>query len=135
MAGGTPPWTRLRRGLGVKSLVLLVAVLLFTVARLLLPAGIKLYANDKLAEIVDYRGSIDDVGVSLLTGGYSFQGMEIVKTAGQVPVPFFSARRIDFTLEPSALLDGVLVAEVTFHQPHDRGGLCECPERGLTSTT
>jgi Domain of Unknown Function (DUF748) len=40
-----------------------------------------------------------------------------VKTAGDVPVPFFKSNRVTFSVESNALLNGTLVGEVDFLDP------------------
>ena len=45
------------------------------------------------------------------------QDIELIKTDGKVPVPFFDASRVTFSLEWKALFNGALVGEIDFHDP------------------
>jgi hypothetical protein len=60
---------------------------------------------------------IGDVRLSLWRGAYSIEDIRLVKTTGSVPVPFFSARRIDLAIETRALLAGKLVGKVRIEEP------------------
>src|SRR5215204_27699 len=58
-----------------------------------------------------------EVDIHLWRGAYTIRQVEIVKTTGQVPVPFFSAPIVDLSVEWKALLDGAFVGEIQFEQP------------------
>jgi hypothetical protein len=85
--------------------------------RVALPYIVKNYVNDKLDEMPEYSGHIGDVDMHLWRGAYSIQGIEIIKTDGKVPVPFFNANRVTFSLEWKALFNGALVGEIAFFDP------------------
>lgn len=95
-------------------LILVVAVL---VVRAMLPIWVRDYVNRKLNEIEGYSGHVADVDIHLWRGAYSVHGIEIKKTGGGVPVPFFSAPTIDMSVEWKALFEGALVGEIHFEQP------------------
>jgi hypothetical protein len=85
--------------------------------RVALPHLVKKHVNKKLDEMPEYDGRISDVDMHLWRGAYSVQGIEIIKTDGEVPVPFFSAKRVTFSVEWKALLNGALVGEIDFYDP------------------
>lgn len=91
---------------------LIVLVVILIIARALLPYAIQWYVNRTLDRLPDYDGSIGDVDVALIRGAYSVDDIEIVKTTGKVPVPFFAARTTDFSLQWGALFDGKVVGEI-----------------------
>lgn len=93
------------------TLILLIGV------RIALPYIIKDYVNKELNNIPEYKGSIQDVDLNLWRGAYVIEGVELQKTTGKVPVPFFSADRIDLSVEWGALLDGSVVGEISFLNP------------------
>ena len=97
--------------------VVVVLALALLVARAMLPGWVRDYVNRKLSEIEGYRGHVTDVDIHLWRGAYSIHGVEIKKTSGNVPVPFFSAPTIDLSIEWKALFDGALVGEVNFERP------------------
>lgn len=81
-------------------------ILALIAARIAAPPLIESRLNQRLAVIGEYSGQVDDVDLSLLGGGYTLDGLEIVKTSGEVPVPFFSSARIDVRTPWWSLLRG-----------------------------
>jgi hypothetical protein len=100
---------------GTLQIVLIVIALLIGL-RVALPYIVKEYVNKKLDEMPEYDGRIADVDMHLWEGAYSIQGIEVVKTEGDIPVPFFSSRRVTFSVEWKALFDGALVGEIDFYE-------------------
>jgi hypothetical protein len=98
-------------------LALTVLVLLLVAARLALPHVVKRYVNQKLAEIPNYRARIADVDIHLWRGAYSIQGIDVVKTNGKVPVPFFSTPNADLSVQWKELFHGALVGEIELQSP------------------
>jgi hypothetical protein len=96
---------------------LLVLIALLIAARVALPYFVLRYVNQKIDEMPDYGGHIDDVDIHLWRGAYTVQGIDIVKTDGDVPVPFFSAPSVDLSVEWRALFQGSLVAKILFDRP------------------
>ena len=97
---------------------LLILVLLGLVAfRLYLPTLVKNYSNRVLNRIAGYHGHIDDVRLHLWRGAYSIIGLDLLKIDGHVPVPFFSAEKIDFSLHWAALFHGQLVGKLEIDHP------------------
>ena len=102
-------WTRGKKfALGTVTVLVLALVGL----RLALPTMVQRYVNDKLDELPEYDGTIGDVDIHLIRGAYSIDDIDIVKTAGAVPVPFFSARTVDFSMEWKEIFAGALVGEI-----------------------
>lgn len=93
-----------------KILILVVIVLLCL--RAYLPTLVRDYVNRKLDELPEYDGQIGDVDLHLWRGAYSIQDVNILKTSGKVPVPFFSAQDVDFSVQWGALFEGKIVAEI-----------------------
>ena len=98
-------------------MTIVVLGLLLVGVRIALPHVVLHYANRTLAEIPDYHGVITDVDLAIWRGAYQIEGIDIVKTGGEVPVPFFSCPEIDFSVEWKALFDGALVGEIDFRRP------------------
>lgn len=99
----------------LQALVILVALLIGL--RAALPWIVKSYVNKTLDEMPEYAGSIGDVDIKLWRGAYQIQDIDIIKTDGDVPVPFFSASNVEFSVQWKALFDGALVAEIEFFDP------------------
>lgn len=109
--------SRARRWSRRTVVTIVVLGLLVVGVRIALPHVILHYANRTLAEIPDYHGVITDVDLAIWRGAYQIEGLDIVKTGGEVPVPFFSCPEIDFSVEWKALFDGALVGEIDFRRP------------------
>ncbi|MEO6054516.1 MAG: DUF748 domain-containing protein [Chthoniobacterales bacterium] len=99
----------------VQLLIVLIALLVGL--RIALPYIVKSYANKKINEMPDYSGHIGDVYIKLWRGAYQIRDIEIFKSSGKVPVPFFSSEIVEFSVEWRALFNGALVAKVKFIAP------------------
>src|SRR3954447_15939643 len=95
-------------------IVLVVGVL---VVRAMLPVWVRDYVNRKLSEIEGYSGHVADIDIHLWRGAYTAHAVEIKKTGGNVPVPFFSAPAVDLSVEWGQLFHGALVGEINFERP------------------
>lgn len=97
--------------------MLAVALLALGLGYWILPSLVRDYVNSALDQNLHYEGRIGELELHLWRGGYSISDVTIVKTDGAVPVPFFSAERIDISLEPRALLSGAFVGRLHLHRP------------------
>lgn len=93
-----------------------IAVLLLAL-RMALPYVVQRYVNDKLDESPEYDGHVGDIDIALIRGAYSIDDVEIIKTEGDVPVPLFAAREVEFSLLWKALFHGAVVGEAVLHEP------------------
>lgn len=96
---------------------LIVLAVALIVVRIMLPFWVRDYVNKTLTELDDYRGHVEEVDLALWRGAYKMRDIKIVKTSGDVPVPFFSAPLIDLSVEWKALFQGALVGEINFVKP------------------
>ncbi len=87
------------------------------IGRALLPIIIRGYVNRTLDRNVVYEGRVGDIEVYLWRGAYSIRDIQISKRTGQVPVPFFAARRLDFSVQWDALFHRRLVGRFLMDQP------------------
>jgi hypothetical protein len=94
-----------------------VFVLLLIGGRIALPYIVEDYANRRLAALDSYDGHVGDIDIHLWRGAYSIDDIVIVKTGAKRPIPFFSSRRADFSVEWRSLLRGAVVAEAHFDGP------------------
>src|SRR5438094_4095589 len=114
---------RLTGCLGMKSLakrwwfwVLIVVVAVMVVVHLYLAIWVRDYVNRKLSEIPGYRTHVAAVTLHLWRGAYQIHNIEIVKTSGAVPVPFYSAPLVDLSVEWKALWDRAFVGEIDMYR-------------------
>jgi hypothetical protein len=98
-------------------IVLAAVLLLFIAGRIALPYIVEDYANDRLAALDSYDGHVGDIDLHLWRGAYSIDDIVVVKTGAKRPVPFFSSRRVDLSVEWRSLLRGAVVAEAEFGSP------------------
>jgi hypothetical protein len=99
------------------GIILLLLALVLGVGRAMLPRVVRDYVNRTLDRNPIYDGNIGEVRIHLWRGAYSMEDVRIQKTTGDVPVPFFAARRIDFALEWNALLERKVVGRVVLDRP------------------
>lgn len=101
-----------------KSLIALaIVVLVLAGARLAAPYMVTSYVNRELADMGDYRGSVSEIDLALLAGGYTLHDLRIVKVTGDVETPFADVPKMDLSLRWRALLRGRAVGEVLMHAP------------------
>jgi hypothetical protein len=87
-------------------------IVVFAVFRLLLPSIVLHVVNKKLATLDGYIGHVYDIDILLIAGRYTIRDIQVVKTGGKVPVPFFQAQRADLSVEWKALFKGSFVGEI-----------------------
>jgi hypothetical protein len=102
-----------------KPLVLgvVVTLVVLLIVRISATYVLQWYVNKKLDESPDYAGHVGDIDLMVLRGAYSIEDVEIVKTAGEVPVPLFAATAIEFSVLWEALFNGAVVGEVEMFDP------------------
>ncbi len=98
-------------------LILLLLILGLVALRVALPGIVERQINARMAEMGDYTGRVDRVGLAIWRGAYSLRGLQVEKRAGEIPVPLLSAPSVDISLSWRDLLRGGIVAEVRFEQP------------------
>jgi hypothetical protein len=104
----------LRRALVVVGTVAAVAI----VARLAAPVAVERYVNRQLADLGEYRGSVAEIELSLIRGGYVLRDLEIVKVdATPETPPFATIPAMDLSLQWRSLFRGQAVGEVVMHEP------------------
>src|SRR5688572_6633541 len=108
------PRARRWRRLG---LVVLVLVAAGGALRATLPWAAREYVIGTLDKSPLYEGRIGKLRLHLWRGAYSIEDVRIDKTIGNVPVPFFTAERVDFSVEWGALLHGSLVGRMVLEEP------------------
>ena len=99
------------------GMVVLALVVLAAVARAMMPWAVRDYVNRTLDRNPLYAGNIGPVQIHLWRGAYSIQDVRISKTTGNVPVPFFASKRVDFAIQWNALFHHKIVGRVLMQQP------------------
>ncbi|MES2625057.1 MAG: DUF748 domain-containing protein [Pseudomonadota bacterium] len=110
-------WLTLRHRTRQLVVVLLILAIVLLALRIALPFVVQRYVNNKLDESPAYAGQVGDIDIALIRGAYSIDNIEIVKTEGDVPVPLFAAREVEFSLLWKALFRGQIVGEAELYEP------------------
>ncbi len=97
--------------------VLLGLAIILGIARLFMPWAVRDYVNRTLDRNPLYSGTIGNVDIHLWRGAYTINDVRLNKTTGAVPVPFFSAKRIDFAIQWNALFHRKIVGRITMEEP------------------
>src|SRR5436309_13880093 len=84
--------------------LLVVIAVAFVSVHAYLALWVRDYVNRKLSEIPGYRAHVAAVTLHLWRGAYQIHNIDIKKTSGKVPVPFFSAPLVDLPVQWHALI-------------------------------
>jgi hypothetical protein len=112
-----PKPQRRRRGWRIFGLVVLLIIMALCIARALLSGFVRDYVNRTLDKNPMYAGEIGPVDIHLWRGAYAIRDVRISKTTANVPVPFFSAKRVDFAIQWDALWQRKIVGRVLMDEP------------------
>jgi hypothetical protein len=107
---------RHRRWRKFATILIAIAVVL-GIGRAFLPSIVRDYVNRTLDRNLLYEGRVGDVEIHLWRGAYSIHDIKISKRTGHVPVPFFAAKRLDFSIEWDALLHRRMVGRFLMDEP------------------
>src|SRR6266487_5591716 len=110
--------------MGMKSLakrwwfwLIIVLAAAFIIVHIYLALWVRDYVNRKLSEIPGYRAHVQAVTLHLWRGAYQIHNIDIKKTSGKVPVPFFSSPLVELSVQWRALFDGAWVGNIEFYRP------------------
>jgi len=100
------------------KILICIAALLISI-RLILPYIVLHYANKTLANMNGYYGHIEDIDLSLYRGAYIINVIYLNKTdsATKKQTDFFKAKKIDLSIEWSAIFHGSIVGKLEFDSP------------------
>lgn len=110
-------WRHITRLPRRTAIALLSVIVLVIAARLAAPYVIKEVLNRKLANLPDYRGSIDDVDLAVFTSKFSVDGLRLDKKRGDPKLPFLRVERMVVDYRLDELLRGRIVADVDVTEP------------------
>ncbi|SPE52473.1 conserved hypothetical protein [Verrucomicrobia bacterium] len=116
-ASGQPPRGKRHHGWRWLGVVCALIVVALSAARAFLPSLVRDYVNRTLDRNLLYAGRIGGVTIHLLRGAYSIHDVRLSQRTGNVPVPLFAAKRVDFSIQWDALLHGHVVGRFVMHQP------------------
>lgn len=111
------PQRRKRSRCRALGIVFLVVAILLGIGRAFLPWAVRDYVNRTLDRNPLYAGKIGQVQIHLWRGAYSIHDIRISKTTGNIPVPLFAAKHVDFAVQWKALVHHKLVGRVLIEEP------------------
>jgi hypothetical protein len=106
-----------RRLLRITVWLLVIVVLTGAIIRPFLPGAVLWYVNRTLNQSPLYQGKVGDIDLSLWRGAYTIRDVRILKTTGDVPVPFFAAKSVDLAIEWRAIMHRKIVGQVEMTEP------------------
>src|SRR5699024_3569047 len=92
----------MNKTLRISMITVAVLALLLIILHLMLPWLVREFLNDKLADMGDYRGHIEDVDMTWWNGAYRINGLEIIKVEGENQVPFVTLPAMDIKVRMRA---------------------------------
>lgn len=103
--------------LSKKVWILIAIAAIILAARLSMPYFVTRHVNKALSSIPGYRYTLGDVDIYLYRGAYQLKELRVFTENGNDESPFIYIPVIDLSIEWSAVLDAVLVGQVTFENP------------------
>lgn len=102
-----------------KYKIILIIIGVLIVFRIFLPAIVLHYANKALENVPGYYGHISDIDIAIIRGAYVINTFYLNKVDSVTfdQTPFLNARKIDLSIEWSALFKGRLVGELQVFTP------------------
>jgi hypothetical protein len=131
-AGKTADKKKHRSKWRIFGILLFLLIGLGVAARLALPHVLQWYVNRTIDQNPLYDGQIGDIQVHLWRGAYSIHDVRLLKTTGNVPVPFFAAKRVDLAIQWDALMNRKIVGRVLMVEPELN--FVDAPDQGETQT-
>ncbi len=108
----------MRKGIRRTLLILGIVAVVAVGARLAAPFAVERYVNQQLADMGEYRGSVEHIDLSLIRGGYTLRNLQIVKidAAPKTP-PFATIPEMVIAVQWRALFRGSAVGEIIMRSP------------------
>lgn len=100
-----------------KWIIIGSVILALVIFRLILPSIVLKHVNKSLQEIEGFTGHVEDIDIHLYRGAYVIKGLDLKKTGGKVPVPFFATPETDISIEWKSIFDGKIVSEIDIYNP------------------
>lgn len=103
----------------LKNTVTFIVVILslLIMLRLYLPYWALHTVNQKLSDMGEYTGHIENVDIDIYRGAYQLQQLSISKVKGDHQVPFLQMDNIDIALSWRALFKGEILADLWLDSP------------------
>lgn len=118
LTGAAPVIVVMNKTARISLTTVAVLAVLLIILHLMLPYLLRNFLNDKLADMGDYRGHIEDVDMTWWTGSYRIKDLVITKRDGEVGVRFVAVPIMDIAIRMRALWkEGVLVGVVALRDP------------------
>lgn len=102
-----------------RRIILLSIIGVFVIFRLVLPSLVLRYVNNRLSNLKEYYGHVEDIDIHLYRGDYVIKNIKIIKRnkATKDSIPFFTSEKIDFSIGWKGFFKGSDVGEVLLTKP------------------
>lgn len=104
-----------------RRIILLSIIGALVIFRFFLPSIVLHYLNNKLANLTEYYGHIEDIDIHLYRGAYVINDVKILRKqekAGKTDtIPFFKVEKVDLSIQWSELFQGAVVGKVELDKP------------------
>jgi hypothetical protein len=107
-----------------RRIIWLSIISALVIFRLLLPYIVLKYVNNKLENLEEYYGHVNDIDIHLYRGAYEIKDIRILKrvekkgkTGEKDTIPFFRSRSIDLSIEWKSIFKGAIVGEISVEEP------------------
>jgi hypothetical protein len=112
------PVARLARALGVEVLaVLFVLLVLFMVVWYTTPYLLRDYLNKRGSELPDYKLNIHWIQINPIACNIQLENLVLQKKNNEIPVPFFTARKVLVAMQWTQLIHFDLRSNITLLEP------------------
>lgn len=95
-----------------KWIIVSGVIIFLIIIRLSLPYYLKNKANKKLSEIKGHYGVVHDIDLSLITGTYILDSVDIFKLGNSIPTPLIALKKAIISLDPEAIKQGKFLVKV-----------------------
>lgn len=106
--------SRLIKWLLISGSTLLVLAIIIGVW---IPSYIKNKVNERLLTVGHYAVTYRDLDVAVWKGSYTIHDLQLTKVSTNIPVPFFSVEKIQFSIDWYSILSSELVGRVSLKNP------------------
>lgn len=101
--------------------ILLSIIIILVVFRICLPYIVLHYVNNKLGELKEYYGHVEDIDIALFRGAYVINDIKLLKIGNDQgksdTIPFFKCPEIDLSVQWAAIFKRAFVGELYVEDP------------------
>lgn len=97
--------------------LILFVIIVVVIARPFMPRIVRWYVVRAIDQNPLYQAQIGDIDIHLYRGAYTIDDLRLLKTTGDVPVPFIYIHRMDLAIQWNTLIHGKIVGRIRLDEP------------------